>query len=221
MQPIAVLTAASALLDGVDVWAKNFGALVRAGQGTVCVDGFDLLPSDLIDLVASHLDQARAPRLVLVCGPVEALTGAAAALAAACTERRILSPLASRPHELPELIRRILVELGADSSLHFTPGAIRALSAQPWPGNLRELRAVIEHVVRHQTTGAVVLERLPDPYRSAEPSRRLAPIEHAERAAIVEALRDSEGNKVRAAQALGISRTTLYAKMRALRITVY
>lgn len=221
VQPVTVLTAASALLDGAEAWARNFGALVRAGQGTVCVDGFDLLPDDLVDLVASHLAARRAPRLVLVCGPLDSLSGRAAALAGECTERRILAPLASRPHELPALVRRMLADLGADSSLHFTPGALRALSAQPWPGNLRELRAVLEHVVRHQRTGAVVLDQLPEAYRTQEPTKKLAPIEHAERAVIVEALREHDGNKVKAAQSLGISRTTLYAKMRALRITVY
>ncbi len=220
-QPVTVLTAASALLDGAEAWAKNFGALVRAGQGTVCVDGFDLLPDDLVDLVASHLAERRAPRLVLVCGPLEGLGPRAAALAGDCTDRRTLAPLASRPHELPDLVRAMLADLGADPSLHFTPGALSALSAQPWPGNLRELRAVVEYVVRHQRTGAVVLEALPEAYRTQEPARRLAPIDRAERAVIVEALREHDGNKVKAAQALGISRTTLYAKMRALRITVY
>lgn len=92
VQPVTVLTAASALLDGAEAWARNFGALVRAGQGTVCVDGIDLLPDDLIDLVATHLAERKAPRLVLVCGPVEGLSGRAAALAGECTERRVLAP---------------------------------------------------------------------------------------------------------------------------------
>lgn len=220
-QPVTVLSAASALLDGSEAWARDFGALLRAGQGTVCVDGVDLLPDDLVDLVASHVAEQRAPRVVLVCGPLEGLTGRAAALAGGCTERRLLTPLASRPHEIPELVRAMLADLGADASLHFTPGALSALSSQPWPGNLRELRAVVEHVVRRQRTGAVIVDELPEAYRTQEPSRHLAPIDRAERTVIVEALREHDGNKVRAAQALGISRTTLYAKMRALRITVY
>lgn len=220
-KPVTVLTAAAALLDGAEAWAKDFGAMVRAGQGTVCIDGFDLLPDHLLDLVSTHLAARRAPGLVLVCGPLEDLTGRAAALASECTQRRVLTPVSSRLHEIPELVRAMLVDLGADSSLHFTPGALHALSAQPWPGNLRELRAVVEHVVRHQKTGAVVVGDLPEAYRTQEPSKKLAPIDRAERAVISEALREHDGNKVRAAQALGISRTTLYAKMRALRITVY
>jgi len=220
-QPVTVLTAAAALLDGAEVWAKNFAALLRAGQGCVCVDGIDLLPDDLVDLVASHCAERRAPRLILVSGPVEGLTGRAAALAGECTERVSLTPLVTRPQEIPELVRGMLADLGADPSLHFTPGALRALSSHAWPGNLRELRAVVEHVVRRRRTGALTIDDLPEAYRTQEPSRKLAPIDRAERTVIVEALREHEGNKVRAAQALGISRTTLYAKMRTLRITVY
>jgi len=115
----------------------------------------------------------------------------------------------------------MLADLGADPSLHFTPGALRALSSQPWPGSLRELRAVVEHVLRRRRTGALTVDDLPEAYRAQEPTRKLAPIDRAERTVIAEALRANDGNKVRAAQALGISRTTLYAKMRALRITVY
>ena len=47
----------------------------------------------------------------------------------------------------------------------------------------------------------------------------MAALEQAERDVIVTALRTAGGNKVRAARALGLSRTTLYARIRHLRIT--
>lgn len=220
-QPVTVLTAAGALLDGSEAWARDFSALVRSGQGTVCVDGVDLLPDDLLEVVAGHIATRRPPGVVLVSGPVDGLTGRAAALAGACPRRIDLAPLASRPQEIPDLVRTMLASLNARESLHFTPGALSALSAQEWPGNLRELHTVVEYVVQHRRTGAVVVDDLPESYRTQEPARKLAPIDRAERHAIIEALREHDGNKVRTAQALGISRTTLYAKMRALRITVY
>ncbi|MFE7721585.1 sigma-54-dependent Fis family transcriptional regulator [Nocardia rhizosphaerihabitans] len=220
-QPVTVLTAANALLDGSDVFARDFAALVRARQGTVCIDGLDLLPDDLIDLVATHVADRQVPRVVLVTGAVETLTGRAAALAAECTDRIELGPLSNRRGEIPALVAAMLREAGADSSLYFTPGALSALSAHNWPGNLRELRAVVTEVIRHRRTGAVVLTDLPEAYRTQQPIRQLMPIDRAERDVIVEALRTFEGNKVKTAQALGISRTTLYAKMRALRITIY
>lgn len=220
-QAVTVLSAASALLEGPATWAREFGALVRAGRGTVCVDGIDLLPDQLVDLVRAHAADRRAPRIIVVSGPLERLDQQAAALAGLCLERVELAPLAHRLADLPELVSTMMRDLGASTSLHLTPGALCALSSQPWPGNLRELRAVIEHVVERRTSGGVVVEDLPEAYRSQERSREMAPIARAERDAIIAALRDHEGNKVRAAEALGISRTTLYAKMRALRITTY
>ncbi|MET8797669.1 helix-turn-helix domain-containing protein [Nocardia sp. NPDC004568] len=220
-QPATVLTAAGALLDGSNVWARDFAALVRARQGTVCIDGLDLLPDDLIDLVATHVAGRQLPRVVIVTGSVETLTGRAAALAAECTDRIELGPLSSRPGEIPALVAAMLREAGADGSLHFTPGALAALSAHNWPGNLRELRTVVTEVIRHRRAGAVVVDDLPEAYRARQPIRQLAPIDRAERDVIVEALRRFGGNKVKTARAIGISRTTLYAKMRALRITVY
>lgn len=218
---LAVLTAARALLDGPAAWSHDFVSLVRAGQGTVCVDGIDLLPDHLVDLVSSHVASAAAPRVILISGPVDDLIGRAAALAAACTDRTALAPLAARTSELPDLIAGLLADLGCDASVHLAPGALAALGAQPWPGNLRELRAVLEHAVGVRGIGAITLDDLPEQYRSRDGSRTLAPIERAERDAIVAALDQHSGNKLRAAAALGISRTTLYAKLRSLRITAY
>lgn len=220
-QPITVLTGASALLDGAETWAQSFAALLRSGQGTVCVDGIDLLPAQLLELVAAHASARRRPRLVLVSGPTEHLSGEAAALAASCPDRVALAPLAARTKELPELVRSMLAEVGGDPSLHFVPSALQALAAQPWPGNLRELRSVVQYAAQHRRTGGLTVADLPEAYRTEEPHRTLAPIDQAERTVILEALREHDGNKVKAAQALGISRTTLYAKMRTLRITVY
>ncbi|MFE7718531.1 sigma-54-dependent Fis family transcriptional regulator [Nocardia rhizosphaerihabitans] len=220
-QPVTVLTAANALLDGPDTWARDFAALVRTRQGTVCVDGLDLLPNELVDLVSTQVAKRQQPRIVLVTGPTEMLVGPAAALAGECTDRVVLAPLTRRRGEIPELVATMLRESAADESLHFTPGALAALSAHDWPGNLRELHAVVAHVIRNRRTGAVVIADLPEEYRTQPPTRTLAPIDRAERDAIVEGLRRHNGNKVQAAQDLGISRTTLYAKMRALRITAY
>lgn len=220
-QRLAVLTAASALLDGTATWSRDFASLVRAGQGTLCVDGIDLMPDNLLDLVDSHVATGAAPRLILISGPAEGLTGRAAALAARCTERTELAPLATRVTELPDLVAAMLHDLDPQHSLHLTSSALTALSAHPWPGNLRELRAVVEHAARSRGVGGITVDDLPEAYRTREPSRSLAPIERAERDAILGALRDHDGNKVRASAALGISRTTLYAKMRTLRITSY
>ncbi len=219
--PVTVLTGASALLDGPESWVRDFGAITRSRQGSLVIDGLEQLSDDLLELVAHHIETGHAPRVVLVTGSVDDLVGRAAALVGDCAERIVLPPLVSQMAELPELVGSMLKAVGADESLHFTPGAMRALACQPWPGNLRELRAVVDSVLSRRGSGGVVLDDLPAGYRSVEPIRPMAPIERAERDVIISALREHDGNKVRTAESLGISRTTLYAKMRALRITVY
>lgn len=65
--------------------------------------------------------------------------------------------------------------------------------------------------------GPVRRAELPDPVREGPATRRLSPMEHAERTAILEALRRHGGNKARTAAALGIGRATLYRKLRGYR----
>ncbi|SDT11063.1 Transcriptional regulator of acetoin/glycerol metabolism [Nocardioides scoriae] len=220
-EPVSVLTAAAAMLDGPEAWVRDFASMVRAGQGTLCIDGVDLLPPDLVELVASHVALQVPPRLVLVSGPVDHLEGRVAGLAAECLRREELPPLSARLTELPALVAAMLVDLGAPRSLHLTPSALAALSRHSWPGNLRELRAVVRHASQQRSTGAITIDDLPEQYRARERAHQLAPIERAERDAIIGALREHGGNKLRTARTLGISRTTLYAKMRSLRITHY
>jgi transcriptional regulator of acetoin/glycerol metabolism len=105
--------------------------------------------------------------------------------------------------------------------VHLTPGAVQALSAHDWPGNLRELRAVLAHAAARRTMGGIGLSDLPEQYRATAPVAPMAALDRAERDVIVMALRSADGNKVQAARELGVSRTTLYARMRQLRITAW
>lgn len=94
--------------------------------------------------------------------------------------------------------------------------AARAISAHDWPGNVRELencikRAVIMADDDHLTARDVGLELAESALRTSVDLRTIR--EEAERSAIVEALGRSNGNVVRAAEMLGISRPTLYDLM--------
>ena len=91
----------------------------------------------------------------------------------------------------------------------------------PWPGNLRELKAVIAHAASRRCSGGIALFDLPEQYRCTAPAVPMAALDRAERDVIVLALRNAHGNKVQAARELGLSRTTLYARIRQLRITAW
>ncbi|BBC31316.1 hypothetical protein SGFS_026100 [Streptomyces graminofaciens] len=143
--------------------------------------------------------------------------------------QRLLDTLAARSvtlpalRERPEDIRELLDALAPRPApgrppLAWTLDALRALEQHPWPGNVTELAHVVRALAeQRRATGPVRRAELPDPVREGPASRRLSPMEHAERAAILEALRRHGGNKARAAAALGIARATLYRKLRGYR----
>jgi DNA-binding NtrC family response regulator len=113
------------------------------------------------------------------------------------------------------------------------PEALRALETFPWPGNIRQLENVIQQSVLMSKGPELLTEHLPQPVREATPSPgpsgaaparvpagSLAEHRHEqERYAIERALAESNNCRSRAAAALGISRVTLYNKMRKYGIT--
>jgi transcriptional regulator of acetoin/glycerol metabolism len=217
--PVKFLRPAAALLEGEAAWAQDFEAAMRRTEGSVCIDGIDLLTDELLDLVIQHVDSRSRPRLVFTSGPVSELTGRAATLAGMASVREELMPLSSRRAEIPELAASMLRAVAASDSVHLTPGAIQALTAHEWPGNLRELKAVVADAASRRSSGGIALSDLPEQYRCTVPARPMAALDRAEREVIVMALRNADGNKVQAARELGVSRTTLYARIRQLRIT--
>ncbi|MDN5716168.1 MAG: hypothetical protein L0G89_02940 [Janibacter sp.] len=219
--PTKVFHAATALLEGQEVWAKEFDGAMRRPGGCVVVEAIDLLSDELLDLVIDRVDLRSRPQLVFTSGPVETLTGWAATLAGTAVVRDELTTLASRRAEIPGLAAAMLADVAASDDVHLTPGVIHALTAQDWPGNLRELKAVITFAAGRRTHGGIALTDLPERYRVASPAHTLTTRDRAERDAVVAALRAFDGNKVQAARELGMSRTTLYTRIRQLRITSY
>ncbi|MFR9752517.1 sigma-54-dependent Fis family transcriptional regulator [Nocardia sp. 004] len=210
---------ADVAVEGEQEWAKRLRERLGRADGAVCVEHIDLLPHSLIDVLTAAISADRGPKLIFTALPLSELGGAQAALAAVCLHRVELPPLRDRGTELAEIAKRIVRELDPTADIRLLPSVIEVLAAQPWPGNLHELKAVLAHVVRHRHKGDVTVGDLPAPYRLASRVRRLSGRERAERDAIIEALRRHDGNKLKAARDLGISRTTLYARLKALRIT--
>jgi transcriptional regulator of acetoin/glycerol metabolism len=81
-----------------------------------------------------------------------------------------------------------------------------------WPGNTEQLWQVMRRVVQHRRSGSIRPNDLP-PECWTVSRRLLSPLESMERDAIVQSLLDYEGNKVKAAESLGMSRATIYRKI--------
>jgi len=96
-----------------------------------------------------------------------------------------------------------------------TRRAQAVLSRYPWPGNIRELENVLGNACMMTDGEAVDLEDLPEYIRQAEPSEivtggKVATLDEVEREYVLRILESLDGNKVRAAEVLGISRAKLY-----------
>jgi transcriptional regulator of acetoin/glycerol metabolism len=123
-----------------------------------------------------------------------------------------LPPLRHHIEDLPELVRFFLGKLSQHGRLTCSPEAMQLLARSSWPGNTEQLWQVMRRIVQRRRVGSILPVDLP-PECWTVSRRLLSPLEAMERDAIVQALLDSDGNKVKAAQSLGMSRATIYRKI--------
>ena len=100
--------------------------------------------------------------------------------------------------------------------MQFTDAAVESLAAYPWPGNVRELRNFVERSFILSGKDVVDVDDLPATiaYGASRAEGDLA-LESAVKDHILKVLDLADGNKKRAAELLGIDRSTLYAKLSA------
>ncbi len=131
----------------------------------------------------------------------------------------IIPPLRQRPEDIPPLIEHFLSRLCA---LHQRPpmrlddDALAALRAYPFPGNVRELRNILERAVIHCDDTVIRARDLPNDLGrqpGAEPAEERT-LEELERDYIASVLQRHRGHKTEVARILGISRKTLLEKRR-------
>ena len=102
----------------------------------------------------------------------------------------------------------------AGASVELTPAAMEALRRHEWPGNVRELRNVLERALIMCDGPYIDAEHLCLRAKKDVPLSSTTDLETLEKQAIERAMRDADGNKVRAAKQLGISRMQLYGRLR-------
>ena len=127
-----------------------------------------------------------------------------------------IPPLRERGLDILLLAEHFLKDIarGNDRHAQLTTNAEEALLAYDWPGNVRELRNAIERATIVCEGASIDAEHLSLADRDDAPSLRSTDLGVLEQQAIEQAMREVAGNKVRAAQKLGISRTQLYGRLR-------
>ena len=142
----------------------------------------------------------------------------------------VMPPLRERREDIPPLFEHLLkkecVAQGRESP-KIDPAVMRALVGYDWPGNVRELENTARRMLLFEEDGRIgpaALASAPELVASSHPQRRETSRERTERGAgdadeharILEAIRASGGNKSDAAVLLGISRATLYRRLKEL-----
>lgn len=154
-----------------------------------------------------------------------------------------IPPLRERMDDIPalaELFLRRFEERMSKAPLTILPETYEILLNYPWPGNVRELQNMIERAVVLARDGRITPSNLPPEMTDPQPLTPLSPppssigyfptasaptgapmetsqplnLAGREKAALIAALAQCNGNKKKAAQLLGIHRPTLYTKMR-------
>jgi two-component system nitrogen regulation response regulator NtrX len=136
-------------------------------------------------------------------------------------------PLRDRKEDIPALARFFLEEFAAAygrKCRDFSEEALADLQAHSWPGNIRELRNVIERIAILAPAGRVIerqhLPPMPQRSRARAAETDFASLHEArsayEREYIQKKLDEHAGNMTHAAEALGLERSHLYRKMKAL-----
>ena len=194
-----------------------------AGGVTLVLTDVDRLPPEEVHALAEALEPHRTTGsggtggecwVVVTVGPPPADRDPGLATLLTLFPRTVaVPPLRHHVDDVAELVPHLLARLGRGADLRVSPATLRVLMRNRWPGNVAELHRVLRAVATRRRTGTVEPADLPPGCR-ATTRRVLTPLEAIECDAILGALHDNDGNKAEAARQLGMSRATIYRKIR-------
>jgi sigma-54 dependent transcriptional regulator, acetoin dehydrogenase operon transcriptional activator AcoR len=208
----AVIDAVAAADRG---WLADARRELLDGEGALVIQHVDKLSGSRLRSLAALLLEARAatlPPWVAVTLSQRHDDGELAELLRFFPSTVELPPLRYHVEDVQALVPFFLSRLVTDGRLTCSPEAMQMLARSSWPGNTEQLWQVLRGVVQHRRSGAIQPADLPPECRTVS-RRLLSPLEAMERDAIVRSLIDWDGNKIKAANALGMSRATIYRKI--------
>lgn len=207
------------VFDAADVdtedWLTSVRRALRSGEGDLVIRHVDQLGPQQAHALASVLAQARPagaerPRWVAVTQTHGSTV--LTELLRLFPTTVALPPLRHHIEDLPELAHFFLGRLSHQSRLTWSQEAMKLLMRSSWPGNAEQLWQVIRRIAQRRRVGVIRPGDLP-PECWTVSRRLLSPLETLERDAIVQRLLDTDGNKARAAESLGMSRASIYRKV--------
>ena len=130
-----------------------------------------------------------------------------------------IPPLRERSADVRALALKFLADSGGTHTLDAAAESL--MMSYAWPGNVRELRNTMQRAATFAQGEVIHIDDLPQRLRDANQAAALVaragteqlPLSAVERAYVMEVLRQTDGNKSRAAEILGLDRKTLYRKL--------
>ncbi len=221
----------------------RIGALEHVGRGTLLLDEIGELQAPFQEKLVQVIDSRQFSRIgdLATSVPFEARILATSHLSAEALRARltpdllnriavieiIVPPLRNRQADIEPLIEALLPDVAAELGVPTIPldaAVIAAIHAHDWPGNVRELRNRLVRALSFAKGSKIGVEDV-FPKETAEEMRESAKATldeariEAERQHIRQALTLNQGRVGRAARSLGISRVTLWTKMKRLRLS--
>ncbi|GAA1955333.1 helix-turn-helix domain-containing protein [Nocardioides panacihumi] len=215
--PAKALTvdAAERHLSGSRKWLQRLADRLDAAS-PVIVRGLETLDASTLDGLSSLVEThgGSAPVMFTVSAST---TEEAAEVAGRLNLPQVWVPsLRERSGDVGALWRFFTDQICPGAGLELRAETLAILEGHDWRRNLKELRGIIEDLTLVGKRGPVLPPDLPAQLQGA---RQLTMIERAELEAIRRALKEADGNRSRAAEILGLSRATIYRKMKAYRLT--
>lgn len=219
--PAALVLDVSAFRSGRGPeWVGQALDALDSGRGVVLQHVEDLQAEDVnrVRAVARASAASPVPQLVLTVNS-DGAPGHVTRLIHQVAPVERVPALSEDPGLTAALITAVLAELAPPGRVpQLSSEAMQCLLRWSWPGNITELRSVVQEVLARDPGRPVSQADLPARLQQARPRRTATLMESAERQAIVTALQTCGGNRSKAADLLGIGRTTLYRKMLQMRI---
>ncbi len=216
------------LLDADDYsprWIAEITEELETDGGTLMLSHVDRLSPEgtqaLVDALEPHRESTdpQRPWVVVTVG-IGGLSGEGSADLLECFPRTVeVPPLRHHVEDVAELVPHLIARLTRGTDLTCSPEAMRVLMRNRWPGNVEQLYQVLRKTLSRRRSGELAPGDLPPETRTIT-RRVLTPLEAIECDAIVDALLDNEGNKAEAARHLGMSRATIYRKIRGYGISM-
>ncbi len=224
---------------------RKVGKFEAAGEGTILLDEIDTLPLEqqagLLRVIETGEYEAVGSNETRHC-KARIIVASNWDIDEAVRQRRFrqdlyyrlnvmsfhLPPLRERVQDIAPLARGMAAKFNTrfkKELFDIHPRALDALEGFPWPGNIRQLENAVQQAVLMSAGGELLFDHLPQPMRehrstpapatASRPDTLKHNRETHERVVILQALSSNGFNRSRTAATLGISRVTLYKKMRA------